>query len=254
MKFIDTHAHLQFDSYDKDRDEVIRQAFAKGIKAIINVGIDEATSKQAIGLARKYRNLFATAGWHPHDATSYNEETLRELLDNKEVVALGEIGLDYFRNLSPKDVQKKVFEAQLKIAIERNLPTIIHDRNAHEDVFNMLKKYKPERVVFHCFSGDYKLARDVLEQGWFISFTGVVTFDRGHYHGIIRDVPDDRYFVETDAPFLTPYPYRGKRNRPEYVEYIIQHIAEIKGKSPNEIARQTTENAENFFLLHKKLD
>ncbi|MCD6329693.1 MAG: TatD family hydrolase [Candidatus Cloacimonetes bacterium] len=254
MKFIDTHAHLQFDSYDKDREEVISRAFAKGIKTIINVGIDEVTSRKAIELAHNHSNLYAAAGWHPHDAESYDEKILLELLTDKSVVALGEIGLDYYRNLSPKDVQKKVFQAQLKIAAEKNMPTIIHDRNAHEDVFNMIKKYNPERVVFHCFSGDYNFARDVLEQGWFISFTGSVTFDKGHYFGTIRDVPDDRYFVETDAPFLTPYPYRGKRNRPEYVEYIIQNIAEIKGKSPNEIARQTTENAENFFSLHKKLD
>ena len=254
MKFIDTHAHLHFDSYNKDRDEVIRHAFQKGIKAIINVGTDEATSKQAIELARKYTNLFATAGWHPHDSTSFDEEKLRSLLEDKTIVALGEIGLDYYRNLSPKDVQKAVFEAQLKIGIEKKLPIIIHDRNAHEDVFHILKKHKPERVVFHCFSGDYNFALEVLQQGWYISFTGSVTFDRGHYYGIIRDVPDDRYFVETDAPFLTPYPYRGKRNRPEYVEYIIQHIAEIKQKSPKEIARQTTENADKFFSLYKKLD
>ena len=254
MKFIDTHAHLHFDSYDKDRDEVIRHAFQKGAKAIINVGTDEATSKQAIELAKKYKNLFATAGWHPHDATSYDEEKLISLLEDKTVIALGEIGLDYYRNLSPKDVQKRVFEAQLKIGIEKKLPIIVHDRNAHEDVFNILKKHNPESVVFHCFSGDYNFALEVLQQGWYISFTGSVTFDKGHYFGIIRDVPDDRYFVETDAPFLTPYPYRGKRNRPEYVEYIIQHIAEIKQKSPNEIARKTTENAENFFSLNKKLD
>ena len=254
MKFIDTHAHLQFNSYDKDRDEVIQHAFHKGAKAIINVGIDAATSMQAIELAQKHKNLFATVGWHPHDATSYDEKKLISLLDESSVVALGEIGLDYYRNLSPKEVQKKVFKAQLEIGIEKKLPIIVHDRNAHEDVFNILKEHNSERVVFHCFSGDYNFAREVLQQGWFISFTGSVTFDKGHYFGTIRDVPDDKYFVETDAPFLTPYPYRGKRNRPEYVEYIIQHIAEIKMKNPNEIALQTTENAENFFSLHKKLD
>jgi len=254
MLFIDTHSHLQFDSYDKDRDDVIAQAFSRGIKAIINIGIDEKTSRQAIELAHQYKNLFATAGWHPHDAKSYDENILRELLDDASIVALGEIGLDYFRNTTPHDLQKNIFEAQLQVAKERDLPVVVHDRNAHTDVFEILKKYKPRGVVFHCFSGDYNFAREVLEQGWFISFTGSITFDKGLYFGTIRDIPDDQYFVETDAPFLTPYPYRGKRNRPEYVEYIIQHIAEIKMKSPLEIARQTTENAENFFSLHKKLD
>ncbi|HEX38185.1 MAG TPA: TatD family deoxyribonuclease [Candidatus Cloacimonetes bacterium] len=254
MKFIDTHAHLQFDFYDKDRDEVIRTAFEKGIKSIINIGTDGPTSKMAIELARDHKNLFATAGWHPHDVTKYDEKKLLDFLEEDKVVALGEIGLDYYRNLSSKKLQKEVFETQIKIGIEKNLPLVIHDRNAHQDTFDILKKYHPEKVVFHCFSGDYTFAQDVLEQGWFISFTGVVTFDKGSYYGIIRDVPDDKYFVETDAPFLTPYPYRGKRNRPEYVEYIIQQIAEIKQKTPIEIARQTTENAENFFCLNKKLD
>ncbi len=254
MKFIDTHAHLQFDSYDKDREEVIDHAFQKGIKAIINVGTDAPTSKMAIELAHNYNNLFATAGWHPHDAISYEEKLLLNFLEDEKVVALGEIGLDYYRNLSPKNIQKKVFEAQIEIGIEKNFPLVIHDRNAHQDTFDMLKKHVPRKVVFHCFSGDYSFAREVVEQGWFISFTGVVTFDKGSYYGIIRDVPDDKYFVETDAPFLTPKPYRGKRNRPEYVEYIIQQIAEIKQKTPIEIARQTTENAENFFSLNKKLD
>lgn len=254
MKFIDTHAHLQFDSYDKDRTKVIRTAFEKGIKAIINVGTDGPTSNMGITLAHAHQNLFATAGWHPHDATRFDEQELLNLLKDDNIVALGEIGLDYYRNLSPKNIQKKVFEAQIQIGIDKKLPLVIHDRNAHQDTLDILKKYHPEKVVFHCFSGDYTFAREVLEEGWFISFTGVVTFDKGSYYAIIRDIPDDRYFVETDAPFLSPYPYRGKRNRPEYIEYIIQHIAEIKQKTPNVIARETTENAENFFSLKKKLD
>lgn len=254
MQFIDTHAHLNFSDYDKDRDEIIASAFKNGVKYIINVGTDLNTSKESISLSKKYDRIFATVGWHPHDAESYDENGLLKLLDNKKIVAIGEIGLDYYRNLSPKNIQKEVFEKQIKVAIDKNLPIIIHDRNAHNDVLEILKKYNPKKVVFHCFSSDYSLLCKIIEKGWHASFTGSVTFKKGEYYSIIKDIPDDRFFVETDAPFLTPFPFRGKRNRPEYVQYIIERIAEIRRQTPNKIAEITTENAENFFSIAKKLD
>ena len=254
MKFIDTHAHLNFKDYDKDRDTVIRSAFDKGVKYIINIGTDLKTSQESILLSQKYDKIFSTAGWHPHDAKTFEENELLEMLEFKKVVAVGEIGLDYYRNLSPKNIQKSVFETQVQIAIDMNLPIIVHNRNAHNDVLSILKKHQPEKVVFHCFSGDYTFAQEIIENGWFVSFTGNITYKKGIYYSIIKDIPQDRFFVETDAPFLTPKAFRGKRNRPEYVRYIIETIAEIKQQTPNEIAKITTQNAEKFFSLTKKLD
>lgn len=249
MKFVDTHAHLNFRDYNRDRGNVINSAFQNGAKFIINIGIDQKTSEESIALAQKYEKIFATAGWHPHDAKKYDEKQLLELLSHKKIVAVGEIGLDYYRNLSPKNIQKEVFEKQIKIAIEKNLPIVVHDRNAHQDTFSILENHKPKKVVFHCFSGDFEFARKILDMGWFLSFTGTITYDKGRSFSIIKSVPEDRFFVETDAPFLTPKPFRGKRNRPENVRYIIEKIAQIKGKNPNEIAKITTENAEKFFSI-----
>ncbi|MCK4359540.1 MAG: TatD family hydrolase [Candidatus Cloacimonetes bacterium] len=254
MKFIDTHAHLNFKDYDKDRDDVIKTAFKNGVKYIINIGTDLKTSQESILLSQKYDKIFAAVGWHPHDAKTFEENELLKMLEFKKVVAVGEIGLDYYRNLSPKNIQKAVFEQQIQIAINKKLPIIVHDRNAHNDVLSILKKYQPEKVVFHCFSGDYIFAQEIIENGWFISFTGNITYKRGEYYSIIKDIPQDRFFVETDAPFLTPKPFRGKRNRSEYVRYIIETIAEIKQQTPNEIAEITTQNSEKFFSITKKLD
>jgi len=197
----------------------------------------------------KYKKIYASAGWHPHDAKAFDKAKLLELLRRDKVVAIGEIGLDYYRNLSPKQVQKKVFEKQIQIAMEKNLPIVVHDRNAHKDVMQILKKYLPKKVVFHCYAGDYPMAQEIVKKGWYISFTGVITFDKPRYYSIIKDLPENRYFVETDAPFLTPHPYRGKRNRPEYVKYIIQQIAEVKGETPIKIAEITNQNAERFFNI-----
>ena len=247
MKVIDTHAHLNFDRYDKDRDTVINTAFANDVVNIINIGIDAKTSLESIELAKKYAKIYATAGWHPHDATTFDGKELKKLLSYEKVVAVGEIGLDYFRNLSPKNIQKKVFREQVEIAMEHDLPIVVHDRNAHKDVMEILTELAPKKIVFHCYSGDYTMSQKIIEMGWHISFTGVVTFDRAKYYSIIKDLPDDKFFVETDAPFLTPKPHRGKRNRSEYVKHIIREIGEIRMKTPNEIAEITTRNAKKFF-------
>lgn len=249
MQVIDTHAHLNFDRYDKDRKQVIQNAFNNDVKYIINIGTDKETSRQSIELAHQYKRIFATAGWHPHDADKYSEEDLVELLQDDKIVAVGEIGLDYYRNLSPKQIQKKVFAKQIEVAKEHNLPIVVHDRDAHEDVMDILKEHSPEKVVFHCYAGDYDMMQDIVSQGWFISFTGVVTFDKSKYYNIIRDIPDHRFFVETDAPYLTPHPHRGKRNRPEYVRHIIEFISRLREDTPNRIAQQTSESARQFFGL-----
>lgn len=252
MQFIDTHAHLNFKNYNQDRDKVIQSAFNNGVKYIINVGTDYKTSVESISLAKRYDNIFATAGWHPHDAETFEEDKLLRLLEKPKVIAVGEIGLDYYRNLSPKEIQKEVFERQIQIAIEKKLPIIIHDRNAHKDVLSILKKYQPKQVVLHCFSGDYTFAQEIIKLGWYTSFTGNITYNKAQYYSVIKDIPQDRFFVETDAPFLTPKPFKGKRNRPEYIHYIIETIAEIRGKTPNEIANITNQNAEKFFSITEK--
>jgi TatD DNase family protein len=247
MQFIDTHAHLNFEDYDRDRNEVIKQAIQNGVLCILNVGIDRKTSEESIQLANDYKEIFAAVGWHPHEASSFDESSLNSLVDQPKVVALGEIGLDYYRAISPKNLQKQVFEDQLRVANEHHLPIIVHDRNAHEDVYAILKKYNPSKVVFHCFSGDYHFAQEIVHSGWHISFTGNVTFNQHKYYPIIKDLPEDRFFVETDAPFLTPHPFRGKRNRPEYVRCMIEAISQFRNDSPLYVAKVTTDNAKNFF-------
>lgn len=247
MQFIDTHAHLNFENYDRDRSEVIKQAIQNGVLCILNVGIDRETSEESIQLANDYKEIFAAVGWHPHEADSFDETALDSLIDHPKVVALGEIGLDYYRAINSKNLQKQIFEKQVRFAKEHRLPIIVHDRDAHEDVYAILKKYNPSKVVFHCFSGDYHFAQEILQSGWHISFTGNITFNRYKYYPIIKDLPEDRFFVETDAPFLTPHPFRGRRNRPEYVRYMIEAISQFRNDSPSNIAKVTTDNAKDFF-------
>ena len=248
MKIFETHAHLDFKDFDKDRDELIEKCFQNGIEKIINIGVDEETSLRSIELAQKYDYIYASVGFHPHDAEKYSPEILLKLLKNKKVVAIGEIGLDFYRNLSPKEVQEKVFEEQIQIAKQSNLPIIVHDREAHEDCLKILKKYQPLQVVFHCFSGDEIFAEQVLNEDWFISFTGTITYKNNRLENVVRMVPNDRFFVETDSPYLSPHPRRGKRNSPLNLTYIIEKIAELKGYSPKQIAEFSYQNAYNFFL------
>lgn len=247
MQFIDTHAHLNFEDYDRDRNEVIKQAIQNGVLYILNVGIDRKTSEESIQLAKEYKEIFAAVGWHPHEASNFDESSLEGLIGHPKVVALGEIGLDYYRALNSKNLQKQVFDQQVRFAKEHRLPIIVHDRDAHEDVYAILKKYSPAKVVFHCFAGDYHFAQDIIQSGWHLSFTGSITFNRSKYYSIIKDLPQDRFFVETDAPFLTPHPFRGRRNRPEYVLYMIEAISQFRNDTPSHIARITTDNAKNFF-------
>ena len=247
MRIYETHAHLDFDDYNKDRAEVINACFKAGIEKIINIGTDAKTTQNSINLSEKYSAIKATGGYHPSTVQHYDENLLRSFLKHKNIVAVGEIGLDYYRLYNPIDMQKKVFEAQLKIAVEFGLPIVIHDREAHEDCMNILEKYNPPKVVFHCFSGDVNFAEKVLNNGWYISITGVVTYKNNNLDAVIRIVPKDKLMIETDCPYLTPVPNRGKRNSPEYLIYVIQKIAEILNVPPKLVAEQTFKNAEEFF-------
>ena len=248
MKIFETHAHLDFSNFKKDREEILKQCFNSGIEYIINVGIDEDTSKASIDLAEAYKHVFATAGYHPHDAKKFDKNVILKFSQHPKVVAIGEIGLDFYRNISPQDIQRKVFEEQIILANELNLPIIVHDRDAHEECLQILEKYSPQKVVFHCFSGDELFAEKIIQKGWFISFTGTITYKNNRQENIVRMVPLDKFFVETDSPFLSPVPQRGKRNSPLNLHYIIEKIAEIRGLSPKQIAQISYENAVSFFL------
>ncbi len=249
MRIFETHAHLDFEDFDKDRDQVIKKCFESGVERIINIGIDYETSLNSVKLAAKYDKIFATVGFHPHDANKYDEAQLKDLMQMPKVVGIGEIGLDYYRMRNTKQVQKDVFERQIGIAIDRNLPIVVHNRDAHDDCLDILESMKPKKVVFHCFSGDEAVAERVLGNDWFISITGTVTFKNSHQDGVVRMLPKEKFFIETDCPFLAPVPFRGKRNAPYYLRYVIEKIAEIKRVAPNQVAEQSYLNAEGYFAV-----
>jgi len=251
MKIFETHAHLDFPQFDNDRDQLIKKCFNTGIEYIINIGVDAKTCNASIILSEKYDQIYASVGFHPHDATDFESEFIRKKAQHPKVIAIGEIGLDYYRNLSPRNIQKKVFEEQIKTALELDLPIIVHDRDAHDDCYDTLCKNNAEKVVFHCFSGDEIFARKVIDKGWFISFTGVVTYKNSNLENTIRLVPENKFFIETDSPYLSPHPQRGKRNSPLNLKYIYEKISEIRGTTPKKIVEQSYENACNFFGLPK---
>ena len=248
MKIFETHAHLDFSNFDKDRDALLQDCFAKGIEHIVNVGVDEKTIIASIKMAEKYPQVYATVGYHPHDAEAFDAEIVRKYAKHEKCVAIGEIGLDYYRNLSPKKVQKQVFEEQIKIAMEMDLPIVVHDRDAHEDTLEILEKYMPPKVVFHCFAGDELFAQKVLNNGWKISFTGTITYKNSLLGNVVRMVPNDAFLIETDSPYLTPVPFRGKRNDPTKLRYVIEKIADLKRIPPKKVAEYAYQNSVRFFL------
>ena len=251
---IDTHAHLQWASFDKDREKVIDRARKANVKYIVNIGFDVDGSRIAIELAEKHKGLYATIGIHPHNASQLNEnvlDRLRKLSENPKVVAIGEIGLDYYRNLSPRHTQKKGFEAQLFLAEELELPVAIHDREAHADTLKMLSKYKGKiKGIMHCFSGSKEMAEQCVKFGFCISFAGPVTFPNSHrLQEIAKWIDLNKILLETDSPWLAPQDMRGKRNEPAFLPFIAKKIAELKGISVDELAEATTENAKEIFQL-----
>jgi len=250
MKLFESHAHLDFKDFNKDRDQLLKKCKSSGVEYIINIGVDEFTSKKSIELAEKYDFIYATVGYHPHDAKKFDEKIIRQLAKHRRVVAIGEIGLDFYRNLSPKETQIKVFRKQMKIALDLDLPVVIHDRDAHEDCFSILEEYNPPKVVFHCFSGDEIFAERVLQKGWFISFTGTITYKNSKMGNIVRMVPQDKFFIETDCPYLAPVPVRGKRNSPLNLRYIIEKISMIRQITPKKAAEISYNNAVDFFNIN----
>jgi len=258
---IDTHVHLDFGQFDDDRDAVLARAWQAGVGAIVTIGIDLDTSRAAVALAEEHERIFATVGFHPHDAKTADAAALvklRELAGHPRVVAIGEIGLDFYRNYSPPDVQRRVFQEQLHMAAELGKPVVIHNRDAHADTIDILRRWvsesQPEpsayRGVFHCFSGDPALAQSAIELGFYIGVDGPITYRNARkLPAIVKALPLDRLLVETDAPFLTPHPHRGKRNEPAYVRLVAEKIADLKNLPLAEIAQATTANAQALFQL-----
>lgn len=252
MKIFETHAHLDFEEFDKDRSKLLKDCFSRGVEKIINIGVGKQSSINSMKLAEKYPQIYAAIGFHPSEINDYDEDFLIENLANKKVVAIGEIGLDYYRMHFSKKEQQEIFSKQVDLALKFDKPIIIHDRDAHEDCYKILKDRKAKNVVFHCFSGDENFAEKVLSENWYISFTGVITFKNSKMDNIIRMVPKNKFFIETDSPYLSPSPNRGKRNSPMNLRYIINKIAEVKQVTPKMVADISYDNAENFFLKNLK--
>lgn len=249
MKLFETHAHLDLPDFDADREALITKCFSQGIEYIINIGFNKETSLSSLELAKKHLHIFSTVGFHPHDATDFDAEVVKRLAREKKVLAIGEIGLDFFRNLSPFPVQREVFANQAHLAVEYELPVVIHDREAHQECYKILKEEGVKEAVFHCFSGDIIFAQQVLDAGWMISFTGSITYPNSQLDNVIRVVPMDRFMIETDCPYLPPQQHRGTRNSPLYLNLIAEKIAEIKGISPDEVAETAFHNAFRFFRI-----
>lgn len=251
--FIDTHCHLDFPEYEHDREEVLLRSRDQGVEYIINVGSSLQNSLNSVDLAKKYDFVYAAVGIHPHEADSFNESTeneIRRLAKAEKVVAIGEIGLDYFKNFSKQENQRPVFVSLIKVAEELNLPLVIHSRQAAEDTLKFLKDSKPVKAVVHCFSGDENFLRECLDFGFFVSFTCNITYKKAQN---LRDVagltPLERIFLETDAPYLSPELLRGKRNEPVNVKFVAEELARIKGVSVEKVAEVTTASAKKFFNL-----
>lgn len=267
--FIDSHAHLTSAQFDADREEVIRRAMDAGVHAIINPATNLEDSKRAIELAERYPSVYACVGFHPHDATKANEKSLaeiEELSKHPKVVAIGEIGLDFYYDFSPRETQANVFKMQIEIAQRRNLPIIIHTRNSIEETVNIVEnavavwpqwranvitphsRYPAPKGVFHCFSGDTKLAWKVINMGFYVSLPGIITFKKAEEAvEVASNVSSEHFLLETDSPYLAPTPHRGTRNEPAHIRLIAEKIASLQRLSPADIARATNYSAYRLF-------
>ena len=256
---IDSHVHLDDKRYDPDRSAVFVRAHEAGIETFVTIGCDLETSRAAVQLAETHSEVYATVGVHPHEVKHIQEdwyEELKQLTTHPKVIAYGEIGLDYHYDHSPRDIQRERFREQIRLARDLKLPIIIHTREAQEDTITILREERASDVggVFHCFSGDAWLAKDALDLGFYLSFSGVITFQNATMlREIVRTVPLDRILVETDGPYLTPVPYRGKRNEPAHVRLVAEQVAKIMGNGEattfEDIAHITHANTKRLFKI-----
>jgi TatD DNase family protein len=251
----DTHVHLNADQYNEDLEEVIARAQEAGVTNMVVVGFDRSTITRAMELVEQYEFLYACVGWHPVDAIDMTDEDLlwiEELASHPKVVAIGEMGLDYHWDKSPKDIQKEVFRKQIRLAKKVQLPIVIHNREATADIVDILKEEGAEEVggIMHCFSGSAEVAKECVKMNFYISLGGPVTFKNAKKpKEVAAEIPLDKLLIETDCPYLAPHPYRGKRNEPGYVKLVAEEIAEIKGLTFEEVADATTQNAKKVFAI-----
>ncbi len=254
-KFIDSHAHLDDERFDEDREELINSLQENGIEAVLNPGADLKTSRAAVALADKYPFIYAAVGCHPHDSKFMDDDTMnifRELAKDKKVLGIGEIGLDYYYDNSDRETQKIWFREQIRLAKELDLPYIVHDRDAHEDIIRIMKEeyHSGTRGILHCYSGSVEMAREFMKLGFYISLGGPVTFKKAKTPKMVaKEVPMERLLIETDCPYLAPEPFRGKRNEPKLVKHVAEEIAEIREVTASEIAEKTKENFKRLFNL-----
>ena len=253
---IDTHAHLDFDEYKDNFEDVLKQAQEAGVEKIIIPGVTIKDSQRVVDLIEKYDCLYGAIGVHPSEAKTWDEnsyEILKNFAKHEKIVAIGEIGLDYYWDKTFNDVQQVVLKEQIKLAKKLKKPVIIHDREAHSDVFNILKETNANEVgvVMHCFSGSLEFAMECVNLGFYIALGGPVTFKNAKKpKEVASKIPLDKLLLETDCPFLTPHPYRGQVNYPHYIKLVAEEIATLRGVSYDEIASQTTKNAEKLFQLN----
>ena len=250
----DSHAHIDDERFDADREEVVARALAAGVSLIVNIGADMASSARSVALAETYPGIYAAVGMHPHDSQDMQETDYLQLerwTTHPKVVAIGEIGLDYHYDLSPRPVQKEVFLRQLDLARKTGKPFIIHEREAHADMMDIIRNAaRGLNGVFHCFSGSVETAREYLKMGFYISVAGPVTFSKSlKTKEVAKAVPLDRLLVETDSPYLTPQPFRGKRNEPAHVRLVAEEIANLRDISLAELAEATTANVRRLFNI-----
>ena len=252
---IDSHTHLDMPQFDSDRKLVIERAREAGLTALVTIGVDPESCRAALELAQANDFIYCGLGIHPHDARAWDQSfrfELAKMLDEPKVVAVGETGLDYFRDLSPRDVQQRAFRDHIRLAAEKKLPLVVHDRDAHGEVIDILREEKASDIggIIHCFSGDADMAGKCLDMGFFISIPGIVTFPKAdQLRDVVRYAPMDRLLVETDAPYLAPVPFRGKRNEPAYVAYTLAELARIKKIDEHEAAATTTRNAKTVYRI-----
>lgn len=252
----DTHVHLNAEQYNEDLQEVIDRARKEGVSNMVVVGFDRPTILKAMELAESYDFIYACVGWHPVDAIDMTDEDLvwiEELSKHPKVVAIGEMGLDYYWDKSPKEIQKEVFRKQIRLAKKVKLPIVIHNRDATADIVEILKEEGADEVggIMHCFSGSPEVAKECVKLNFYISLGGPVTFKNAKKpKEVVAEIPLDKLLIETDCPYLTPHPYRGKRNEPSYVKLVAEQIAEIKGLTLEEVADVTTRNAKKLFAIN----
>ena len=252
-QYFDTHAHYDSGKFNADRSDVLRAVHESGVALIVDPGDCAVTSARAVAIAQEYDFVYAAVGWHPEEAAGWTDDSLdqvRALASQPKVCAIGEIGLDYYWDTSTKATQETMLRAQLELALELDLPVIIHDREAHGDSLRIVCDYPALRGVFHCFSGSVEMARELLRRGWYLGFDGPITYKNAvKALDVIAACPADRMLLETDSPYLAPVPNRGKRNFSGNLPYVVEKLAEIKGVSKEEIIRETTKNAREMYRI-----